>query len=189
MAFNLISSTILHLKVTPQILHYRSQSPCTPTWAPDPAKGLAQHYISLQELNSYTGLSSLLNLALVHRPTDLLIFGLLGRLLHSWESRPPPDRCTCSFTCTPGECSLHGCTCWAAGLRVCYVLAILAILQTALEIAQRDRLPRFIIIVQRLDDVTRKSPVTFIVPLTLDLGCHLHHPIAPRPLVTTMSML
>ena len=189
LAFNLISSAILHLKVTPRILHYRSQSLYTPTWALDPAKSLTQHYISLQDLNSCTESSSSINLALVHRPANLLASGALGRLLHAWEHCSPPDRCTCGFTCTPGECSLHGHTCWAAGLCTYYALAVLATIQTALVIAQRDRLPWFIIIVQTLDDVTWKSPVAFIVPLMLKLGCHLHYPIALRPLVTSMSML
>ena len=155
-----------------------------------PCKGpLVQYYMSLQDLNSCTGSSSSFNLALVHCPTDLLVSGALGRLLYAWERRLSLDRCTCGFTCTLGECSLHGRTCWAARLCVHCALAVLATLQTALAISQHDRLPRFISIVQTLDDVTRKSPIAFIVPLTLDLGCHLHYPTALCPLVTSTSVL
>ena len=64
-------SAILHPKVTPKILHYFSQSPCMPTWAPDPTKGLAQHNISLQELNSCIGSLNMLGSALVHHLADL----------------------------------------------------------------------------------------------------------------------
>ena len=72
-------------RLTPRILLYLSESPSTPTWAPDPAKGLVQHYMSLQGWNSCTGSSSLHNLALLCRPAILLASGTLGRLLHAWN--------------------------------------------------------------------------------------------------------
>ena len=166
--------------MTPRILHYLSQSPCMPTWAPDPAKGLAQHYISLQGLNRCIASLIMLGFALVHRPTALLVFGMLGRLSAAWEPQFLLCRCTCGFTCTSIECSDHGRTCWATRLCARCALAALATIQTALAIAHGDRLPRFIIIVQTLDDVTRKSPITFMVPLTLKFGCHLHYHIVLR---------
>ena len=58
-------------RIPPSILLYLSQSPSTPTWAPNPAKGLAQHYILLQERNSYTGSSTSFIHALVPHPADL----------------------------------------------------------------------------------------------------------------------
>ena len=72
---------------------------------------------------------------------------------------------------------------------MCYALAALATRQTALAIAHGDRLPRFIIIVQTLDDVTLQPVVTISAPLTLELGCHLHYPIALRHHIIAMSML
>ena len=68
-------------------------------------------------------------------------------------------------------------------------LAFLATRQIALANAHGDRLHRFIIIVQTLDDVTLHSLVTIIVPLTPDLGCHLHYPIVLRHHIIAMSML
>ena len=176
-------------RLTPRILLYLSQSPSTPTWAPDPAKGLAQHYISLQEGNSCTGSSSSFIHALVPHPADLLALWRAGQIAACLDLQFPPCRCTCGFTCTPGECSLHGRTCWAARLRARCALAALATRQTALAIAHGDRLPRFIIIVQTLDDVTLQPVVTISAPLTPELGCHLHYPIALRYHIIAMSML
>ena len=68
-------------------------------------------------------------------------------------------------------------------------LNVLATRQIALAITHGDRLPRFIIIVQTLDDVTLYSLVAIIVPLTSELGCHLHYPIALRHHIIAMSML
>ena len=141
-------------RLTPRILLYLSQSPSTPTWAPDPAKGLAQHYMSLQEGNSCTGSSSSFIHALVPHPADLLALWRAGQIAACLDLQFPPWRCTCGFTCTPGECSLHGHTCWAAELRAHCALAFLATRQIALANAHGDRLHRFIIIVQTLDDVT-----------------------------------
>ena len=70
-----------------------------------------------------------------------------------------------------------------------YALNIRATRQTALAITHGDRLPRFIIIVQTLDDVTLYSLVTIIVPLTSELGCHLHYHIVPRHHIIAMSMV
>ena len=58
-----------------------------------------------------------------------------------------------------------------------------------MAITHGDRLPRFIIVVQILDDVTLYSLVAIIVPLSLDLGCHLHYPIALCHRIICMSML
>ena len=127
----------------------------------------------------------MLEVALVHRLVALLASGTLGRLLAAWEPQFPPYRCTCGFTCTPGECSLHGRTCWAGGLRARWALATCAIL----AIAQLDRLPQFIIIVQTLDDVTLQSSIAIIIPLTPKLGRHLHYPIVLHHHVANMSML
>ena len=159
-------------RMTSRILHYLSQSPSTPTWAPDLAKGLAQHGISLQGLNSCIASLHMLGFALVHRPAALLVLGALGRLSAAWEPPFPPCRSTSGFTYTLVECSDHGRTCWAAGLCACCALAVLATRQTALAIAQRDHLPQFIIIVQTLDDVTLQARVAIIAPLTPNLGCH-----------------
>ena len=131
-----------------------NQFHCTPTWAPDTIKGLAQHYMSLQELNSCIGTLSMLDSALVHRPVDLLVSGVLGRLLLAWEHRPPPCRCTYGFTYTPVECFVHWRTCWVAGLRARDALAALVATCNALAIAQRNHLVKFIIIILTSDDVT-----------------------------------
>ena len=141
-------------RLTPRILLYLSQSPSTPTWAPDPAKGLAQHYMSLQEGKSCTGSSNSFIHTLVLHPADLLALWRAGQIAACLDLQFPPCRCTCSFTYTPRECSNHGRTCWAVGLRARCALAILATRQTALAIAHGDRLPQFIIIVQTSDDVT-----------------------------------
>ena len=141
-------------RLTPRILLYLSQSPSTPTWAPDPAKGLAQHHMSLQEGNSCTGSSSLVNCALLPRPADLLVLWRAGKIAACLDVVFALCRCTCGFTCTPVGCSLHGHTCWAAELRARCALAFLATRQIALANAHGDRLHRFIIIVQTLDDVT-----------------------------------
>ena len=141
-------------RLTPRILLYLSQSPSTPTWAPDPAKGLAQHYMSLQGWNSCTGSSSLSIHTLGHHPADLLALWRAGQIAACLDIDSALCRCTCGFTCTLGECSLHGHTCWAAELRARCALAFLATRQIALAIAHSDRLHRFIIIVQSLDDVT-----------------------------------
>ena len=54
----------------------------------------------------------------------------------------------------------------------------------------RSRSPFFlIIIVETSDDVTRKSPVIVIAPLMVHLGRNVHHPIAPRSLVTSTAVL
>ena len=68
-------------------------------------------------------------------------------------------------------------------------LAFLATRQIALANAHGDRLHRFIIIIETLDDVKLHSLVTIIVPLTPDLGCHLHYPIVLRHHIIAMSML
>ena len=68
-------------RMTPRILHYLSQSPSTPTWAPDPAKGLAQHYISLQGLNSCIASFHMLGFALVHCPAALLDSWRAGKIV------------------------------------------------------------------------------------------------------------
>ena len=145
--------------------------------------------MSLQEGNSCTGSSNLFNSALLPRPVDLLALWRAGKIVACLDVDSALCHCTCGFTCTHGECSLHGHTCWAAELRARCALAFLATRQIALAIVHSDRLHRFIIIVQSLDDVTLHLLVTISAPLTLDLGCHLHYPIAPRPLVTNMSML
>ena len=144
-------------RLTPRILLYLSYSPSTPTWAPDPAKSLAQHYMSVQEGNSGIGSPSSFIHALVPPPADLLALWCAGQIAACLDLRFPPCRCTCGFTCTLGECSLHGYTCWAARLRARCALA-------ALAIAHGDRLPRFIIIVQTLDDVTLQPVVTIGAP-------------------------
>ena len=145
--------------------------------------------MSLQEGNSYTGSSSLFNSALLPRPADLLALWRAGKIAACLDIDSALCHCTCGFTCTPGERSLHGRTCWAAELRARCALAFLATRQIALAIAHGDRLHRFIIIVQSLDDVTLHSLVTISAPLTLDLGCHLHYPIALCHRIICMSML
>ena len=145
--------------------------------------------MSLQEGNSCTGSSSSSIHALVPHPADLLALWRAGQIAACLDLQFPPWRCTCGFTCTPGECSLHGHTCWAARLRARCALAALATRQTVLAIAHGDRLPRFIIIVQTLDDVTLQPVVTISAPLTPELGCHLHYPIALRYHIIAMSML
>ena len=145
--------------------------------------------MSLQEGNSCTGSSSSFIHALLPRPADLLALWRAGQIAACLDLQFPPWRCTCGFTCTPGECSLHGHTCWAAELRARYALAFLATRQIALANAHGDRLHRFIIIVQTLDDVTLQPVVTISAPLTPELGCHLHYPIALRYHIIAMSML
>ena len=145
--------------------------------------------MSLQEGNSCTGSSSLVIHALVPHPADLLALWRAGQIAACLDLQFPPWRCTCGFTCTPGECSLHGHTFWAARLRARCALAALATRQTVLAIAHGDRLPRFILIVQTLDDVTLQPVVTISAPLTPELGCHLHYPIALRYHIIAMSML
>ena len=76
-----------------------------------------------------------------------------------------------------------------AGLHAHYALAVLATRQTAVAIAHGDHLPRFIIIIQTLDDVMLQAWVAIIAPLTPNLGCHLHYPIVLRHRITSMSML
>ena len=114
-------------RIPPSILLYLSQSPNTPTWAPDPAKGLAQHYMSLQGWNSCTGSSSSFNLTLVPRPADLLVLWRAGKIAACLDVDSALCRCTCGFTCTPGRCSLHGHTYWAAELRAHCALAFLGL--------------------------------------------------------------
>ena len=86
--------------------------------------------------------------------------------------------------------SVH-CIVVPARLLGCVHCAVATLVATcnAVAIAQRNHLPRFIIIVQTLDDVTLQSWVAIIAPLTLNLGCHLHYPIAPRPLLTATAVL
>ena len=77
-------------------------------------------------------------------------------------------------------------------LRSCRVFTALAALvatYNVLAIAQRDHLAEFIIIVQTSDDMTLKSPVVIIVPLTLHLRWNAHHPIVLCPLVTSTTVL
>ena len=136
-----------------------------------------QHYISLQGLNSCITSLHMLRFALVHRPATLLVLGALGRLSAAWEPQFPSCRCTCDVTCTPVECSDHGCTCWVTRLCACCALAVLVTQEIALAIAHGDRLPWFIIIVQTLDDVMLQARVAIIAPLTPNLGCHLHTPL------------
>ena len=76
-------------RLTPKTLLYLNQSPSTPTWALDLAKGLVQHYISLQVLNSCIASLHMLGFALVHHPAALLVLGALGRLSAAWEDHSP----------------------------------------------------------------------------------------------------
>ena len=114
------------IAATPQYFPDVSQSPSTPTWAPDPAKGLAQHYMPLQEGNSCTTSSNPFIHALVPHSVDLLALWRAGQIAACLDLQFSPCRCTCGFTCTPGECSLHGRTCWGARLRTHCALAALA---------------------------------------------------------------
>ena len=157
-------------RMTPGILHYLSQFPCTPTWAPDPVMGLVQHYYSLQGLNRCIASLIMLKVALVHPLVVLLASSALGRLLVAWEPQFPLCRYTCSFTYTPGEvfttwAYLLGC--WA---QRALCTGVLVATYDVLAIAQRNRLLGFIIIVQTLDDVTLQSSVAIIIPLTPKLG-------------------
>ena len=145
--------------------------------------------MSLQEGNSCTGSSSSFIHGLIPHPADLLALWRAGQIAACLDLQFPPCRCTCGFTCTLVECSLHGHTCWVARMCAHCALNVLATQQTALAITHGDHLLRFIIIVQTLDDVTLHSPVTIVAPLSLDLGCHLHYPIALCHRIFRMSML
>ena len=103
------------------------------------------------------------NLALVHRPAILLASWRAGKIAGYLGTSF--STLTLHLRLHPAlleSALLHGHTCWAAGLRARCALAALATWQTVLAIAHGDRLPRFIIIVQTLDDVTCESVVAII---------------------------